>query len=174
MNIRNKTIAATVASMLAAASLGAAAAGTQAYPTKQAAFEQTPISAAQAVRTATAKVPGWVTKVDFEHKNGQSYYTVEVKVGGHEHDIGVDAISGQVIGSKVEYDDDQHKAKPAISLERAMEIALAKTGGKVKEASLDHKRGRAVYEVGTVVGGQKYEVKVDGSSGRVLSSRIDH
>ncbi|MCP2041753.1 putative membrane protein YkoI [Neisseria sp. HSC-16F19] len=174
MNIRNKTIAATVAAMLAAASLGAAAAGTQAYPTKLAAFEQAPVSAAQAVRAATAQVPGRATEVDFEHKNGQSYYTVEVKAGGQEHDIRVDAVSGQVIGSKVDYDDDQHKAKPAISLERAMEIALAKTGGKVKDAGLDHKRGRAVYEVETVVGGQKYEVKVDGSSGQVLSSRIEY
>ena len=62
-----------------------------------------------------------------------------------------------------------------ISLQQA--IAAAEThhpGGTATKAKLDTKRGQAVYEVEVrMPNRQEYDVKIDASSGKVLSSQLD-
>lgn len=170
MTLRNQTTI-LFAALMAAVGLQAHAGS---HPAEAEALAQARISAAAAVRAATVHVPGRATDVDFEY--GQNHYKVEVKANGQEHEIFIDAASGRVIDSRAEADDDHRKARalPAVTLERALAAALARTGGKVKDAGLDYTQGRPVYEVETVANRQKYAVKVDGQSGQVISSRIDY
>ncbi len=174
MTTRNKTISAVLAAVIAATSLGAYAATTSGTSAKTAAFEQAAVSAEQAVRAAAQKVPGRATEVDFKHKNGQSYYEVEIVSGNQKHEIRVDANNGQVLDSKVEQDDEK-EATPnaAISIEQAIAAAQSKTGGKVKEAELENENGQAVYKVETVSGTQEHDVIINAADGQVISAQLD-
>ncbi|MDO4709574.1 MAG: PepSY domain-containing protein [Pseudomonadota bacterium] len=66
-------------------------------------------------------------------------------------------------------------ARAKISLVRAIEIAEAHiNGGRAASAELDVELGRAVFDVKVVARDNTvYEVEIDGSNGRVISSRID-
>ena len=174
MTTRNKTISAVLAAVIAATSLGAYAATTSGKSAKTAAFEQAAVTAEQAVRSAAQKVPGQATEVDFKHKNGQSYYEVEIVSGNQKHEIRVDANNGQVLDSKVEQDDEK-EATPnaAISIEQAIAAAQSKTGGKVKEAELENENGQAVYKVETVSGTQEHDVIINAADGQVISAQLD-
>ncbi len=174
MTTRNKTLSAVLAAVIAATSLGAYAATTSGTSAKTAAFEQAAVSAEQAVRAAAQKVPGQATEVDFKHKNGQSYYEVEIVSGNQKHEVRVDANNGQVLDSKVEQDDEK-EATPnaAISIEQAIAAAQSKTGGKVKEAELENENGQAVYKVETVSGTQEHDVIINAANGQVISAQLD-
>ena len=174
MTTRNKTLSAVLAAVIAATSLGAYAATTSGTSAKTAAFEQAAVSAEQAVRAAAQKVPGQATEVDFKHKNGQSYYEVEIVSGNQKPEVRVDANNGQVLDSKVEQDDEK-EATPnaAISIEQAIAAAQSKTGGKVKEAELENENGQAVYKVETVSGTQEHDVIINAANGQVISAQLD-
>ena len=45
---------------------------------------------------------------------------------------------------------------PQVSFTQAMDTAVAKTGGKVAEADLEHKRGTLFYKIETVNNGVVY------------------
>ena len=68
------------------------------------------------------------------------------------------------------------RTQGVISMEQA--IAAAERhhpGGKAFKAELDRERGRTVYEVEVEMPNrQEYDVKVDATSGKVISSRLDH
>jgi hypothetical protein len=167
-------IAVATALTIGTASVGAYAAG--AIPgTKAAAFSSSKISAAQAVDYAVAKIPGRAVEVDFRHKNGQSYYKVEIVTDDQKQEVFVDAANGHIIESRPDYDKKPLQPLPNtnISLKQAIAAAEAKTGGRAKDADLSYKKGPSVYKVETVNNIQKYEVRVDANSGQVLSSHID-
>ena len=167
-------IAVATALTIGTASVGAYAAG--AIPgTKAAAFSSSKISAAQAVDYAVAKIPGRAVEVDFRHKNGQSYYKVEIVADDQKQEVFVDAANGHIIESRLDYDKKPLQPLPNtnISLKQAIAAAEAKTGGRAKDADLSYKKGPSVYKVETVNNIQKYEVRVDANSGQVLSSHID-
>ncbi len=75
-------------------------------------------------------------------------------------------------------DGDEDKAptvKADITPQAAQAAALKAKPGKAGEVELESEKGRAVYSVDvTAAGGQKFEVKVDGHSGRVLSTEVDN
>ena len=105
MSKRNKksviaTIAATA--LLATASAGAYAAGV--VPgTKQAAFAQAKVSAAQAVDYAAAKAKGQPVEVDFRHKNGRSYSKAAIADGPAQQEVSVSAVNGSIPNSRRAY-----------------------------------------------------------------------
>ena len=66
-------------------------------------------------------------------------------------------------------------ADTAISVERAKEIALARTGDeRVADVELETEHGRTVWEVETVAGGVETEVHVDAQTGDVTRERVDN
>jgi len=66
-------------------------------------------------------------------------------------------------------------ADSAISVERAKEIALARTGDeRVTDVELETEHGRTVWEVETVAGGVETEVHVDAQTGDVTRERDDN
>ncbi len=114
-------IAVATALTIGTASVGAYAAG--AIPgTKAAAFSSSKISAAQAVDYAVAKIPGRAVEVDFRHKNGQSYYKVEIVTDDQKQEVFVDAANGHIIESRPDYDKKPLQPLPNtnISLKQAM------------------------------------------------------
>ena len=62
-----------------------------------------------------------------------------------------------------------------ISLEQAIAIAEKNiSGGKVKDVELDYEWGRMVYEMEVMAPGwREYDVVIDATTGKVLSSRLD-
>lgn len=141
---------------------------------KQNALNQVPISATQAIKQATATVAGDATEVDFKHKNGAGYYAVDILAGGEKHEVKIDAKSGEVLSSKqASHKKTVQKPTVAVSLSQAIDIALAKTGGKVKEAELKYKDGTPRYKVETLAGGQEYDTIVDAGNGNIISSQAD-
>lgn len=170
-----KTLISGMAAVVVAfGALGGAAAYASSSSAKHAALQQSGIDAARAVQSAVAKVAGLPAKVSFKHKLGGSYYEVDVFHNGITHEVKVDAQNGQVIGSKVEHDDDDIVPQTAVSLQQAMSAVLKKTGGKVKEAELKAKHGMAHYQVETVSGSREYDTVIDAQSGAVLHSAPDH
>ncbi|MDG2960709.1 PepSY domain-containing protein [Bisgaard Taxon 10/6] len=178
MSKSKKVLSALLAS---AVLLGGASAYASSHPEKQAAFEQAAISAAQAVQTATGKVAGKATEVDFKFKNGSSYYKVDVlrdnQGNAEKHEVVVDAKTGEVLADNVEtksHKKDKAYAEAKVSLEQAIDIAAQKTGGKVKEADLEAKKGASRYEIESIKDGKKYKTVVDAASGEVISSGVDY
>ena len=171
-----KSIIATIAATALLATSGAGAYAAGVVPgIKQAAFAQAKVSAAQAVDYAAAKAKGQPVEVDFRHKNGRSYYKVEIADGTAQQEVYVSADNGSIIDSRPDYDSKPRRPVPnvAVSLKQAIAAAEAKTGGKAKDAELKYKRDLPVYEVETVNGVQKHEVRVDAAGGQVLSSQLD-
>ncbi len=170
MDIRKKTTIVVLAATIATASIGAYAAksGTSG---KVEAFQNSRVTATQAIGVATRKVTGQASEVDFKYKNGKSYYEVEVVSGSQKHEIQVDAVTGTILNTKVEAGKDKDKAKPqvAISLQQAISAAEAKTKGKAQEADLKNKDGQIYYKVETITGTQKHDVKVDANNGQILA-----
>jgi uncharacterized membrane protein YkoI len=62
-----------------------------------------------------------------------------------------------------------------VTIDRAVSAALARTAGYANSAQLENENGTVVWSVDVVTqDGHKYEVKVDGASGSVISSKIDN
>ena len=135
---------------------------------------QTRVTPEQAIATAQKQVGGQATEIKLKDKYGTPAYEVDVRNGNQEHSLRIDAVSGQVLGSKVET-----KRKPAhqaaISLERAMQIALGKVNGRVMEAERDNNRDQVVYKVKVLATDNVlHKVVIDANSGNVLSSNVDY
>ncbi|MCP1660115.1 PepSY domain-containing protein [Neisseria perflava] len=174
MKITGKIItSAAVLMTIAVASFNVHAAS-GADSSKIAALMGSKITAAQAVQAAQGSVNGQAAEVGFKHKNGQSYYEVEVLSGGKTHEIKVDAASGKILAQKTE-SESKAQAKTGVSLQQAIAAAEAKTGGRAKKTELKAKNGQTVYKVETVnAAKQKYEVAVNAANGSVISSQIDN
>ncbi|WP_084398210.1 PepSY domain-containing protein [Henriciella aquimarina] len=65
-------------------------------------------------------------------------------------------------------------ADAKITLTEAIEAAEAHTNGKAYEAQIEDDSFSPEFEVGIVADNTVYEVRVNGETGEVLSSREDH
>lgn len=175
MSKGEKVLSALLASAIL---IGGASAYASSNPEKLAAFNQATISALQAVQAATAKVAGKATEVDFNFKNGSSYYKVDVVQANQgsveKHEVVVHANTGAILADNIEYKSHKNRADVNISLEKALSIAEKSTGGKVKEADLDRDHGVARYEVESIKDGKTYKTVIDANSGNVIHSGIDY
>ena len=145
-------------------------------PRERSALEKTQISAAQALSAAQAKIgaDAKVKDIDFKHTlYGKDYFQVKILANGQKHKVDVDAENGQILGTesktlkkvKVSPNGD---VTPKVAFAEAMEIAVAKTGGKVAEADFKHKHGQAFYKIETVANGQQFVVAVDADNGQFI------
>ena len=170
-----KTRLKTLPAVLAATMLAVSAPALAETPRQAVAVAaQTRVSPEQAIATAQKQVGGQATEIKLKDKYGTPAYEVDVRNGNQEHSLRIDAVSGQVLGSKVET-----KRKPAhqaaISLERAMQIALGKVNGRVMEAERDNNRDQVVYKVKVLATDNVlHKVVVDANNGNVLASNVDH
>lgn len=176
--LKSKKFIALTAAVVLATTTAAALAATGTLSTKDNALQQSRFNAVQAVDIAVQKVGGVAESVDFKHKNGSSYFEVDVIAGNQKHEVKIDAASGQVLNSKVEnnHDTDSDSAQlqqTGVSLHQAISAAVAKTGGVAKEAEWENENGQSYYKVETIANGQEYDVKIDAQNGSVMSAQID-
>ena len=139
-----------------------------------AAAAQTRVTPEQAIATAQKQVGGQATDIKLKDKYGTPAYEVDVRNGDQEHTLRIDAVSGQVLDSKVET-----KRRPArqaaISLERAIQIAQGKVNGRVMEAERDTNRDQVVYKAKVLATDNvTHKVVIDANNGNVLTSNVDH
>lgn len=126
-------------------------------------------------------IRGYESKLDRD--DGATVYEVEFKAGGYAYDYKVHAVTGAVLKSEKEWDDDHAYTQAGqsgtaantgtISEVRAKEIALAHAGvsaGEISKykAELDTDDGLTVYEVEFKSGGYEYEYEIHAATGEIL------
>ena len=85
-------------------------------------------------------------------------------------------VGGTTAAMAADHDDHEQAAKSVrVDLDTAKQAATTRVpGAAVTEAELDHDQGRSVWEFDLAKQtGQKYEVTVDASTGKVISARPD-
>ena len=126
-------------------------------------------------------------KVELDNDDGKKVYEVDFKALGFEYDYEVDALSGAVLKSDKERDDDyvapvesKPESKPAVAEKEISESAAKKAAinhagvknsdAKFVKVELDNDDGKKVYEVDFKALGFEYDYEVDALSGAVLKS----
>lgn len=152
----------------------------------------------KAAKAALQEVPGTVTELELEHKNGKAYYEVEVKKkdSREDADVYIDATSGKVLAVHDDRDDDRKKpsvtAKPdtstntgggaqntaaagakVITKERAIELAQQAVKGELIKVEKERDDGIQLYEVKLRTSEGTAEVEIHATNGKVLSIDYD-
>ena len=71
--------------------------------------ERARISADDARATALAAVPGGkIVESELEEEDGRLIYSFDIEAADGTHDVEIDALTGQVLQSALENDDDDH------------------------------------------------------------------
>lgn len=138
-------------------------------------------------------------KIELDCEHGRMVYDIEFKAEGMEYDYEVDAVTGEIVTSESEPDDDaprptaqppvQPTAAPSapaqtqapsateavpISSDAALAAALEHAGVGKKDAKdieveLEREKGKLIYEVEFKAGGMEYDYDIDAYTGKVLS-----
>ena len=146
-------------------------------PKDQDALSKAQITAVQALSASQAKI-GTDAKIK-HHYFGKDHFEVEMFANGQKQKVAVDAASGDILGvesnaPKTVKASPTADIAPQVSFAQAMDTAVAKTGGKVAEADLEHKRGTLFYKIETVNNGVVYKVAVDANSGQIIDMPQKH
>lgn len=113
-----------------------------------------------------------VYTIELDHSShyGAWVWTIETLADGIEHEVEIDADTGEVLDYEQESSDDQeHAVDPTdpMTPEQAIELAAAEVDGPVTGWELDWDDGAVRYEVEVRRGGDDVEVIVDAASGSV-------
>ena len=167
---------------------GTTVAGTAFGATSTLAADSAEISADQAKEIALAKTGGGdVTEIKLNYeKKGRKVYEIEIVNGNIKYDMDIGVTDSQIYDYEEEIiktsetqgsasnsnqgnvSTETQSSDPEITVEKAQEIALAKTGGgTVIECNLDYENGRKVYDIKIINGDTKYCMDVG-----VLDSQI--
>lgn len=179
---RARLIHVMTAAIIAAGSIGAAFAGTGGKgddASEMRAALSAKVTAAEAITTAEQKTGGHALKVGLEDENGRVFYAVGTVAQDKVLDVFVDPDSGAVVRSeeqglihRIFNREDKAGAadlmKSPTSLSAAIAAAEQQTGGKVIEAAYGDEGGRGIFEIDVIRNNARFEVKVDGATGKVL------
>lgn len=145
-----------------------AATGAALPETADLATEQLPIPAEEAVELAVQTVGGGQPiSVGIDHDDAAWEWEIEVALDGREHDLDIDATTGEV--TQHDQDDDDDPQEPAVDVTaplphaEAIELAVGEAPGRVSGWQLDSDDGRIRYQVDieTSQGGDDVEVEID-------------
>ncbi len=131
-------------------------------------------------------------KSELDIERGVKVYEIEFRSNGFEYDYEIDAVSGNIVKSEKEVDDDFRPSAPEvnppaeevtppaeetvpaaeITAAQAKEIALSHAGVSASEVrgfeiEKDIEKGRAVYEIEFSLGRVEYEYEIDALTGKV-------
>ena len=139
----------------------------------------------EAEAIAVKSVDGKVTQIELDREKSGDVYEVEVKSGGVEYDLDIDAKTGKVLrtdkddNDKDDFGDDDSDDKVIvpdgkfITEKAAIEIAMKQAKGTVTEVELDEDDGRVIYEIEIKDGKYDYDFDIDAISGEVLKFEKD-
>lgn len=133
---------------------------------------------------AMEKAAAWSVEMDVER--GRMVYEVDFTADGWEYEYAIDAVTGDVVKSDRERDDDHAAAGGTvpsasdrdIGEEQALSAALAHAGIAAQQAKAvsvhaDTDDGRRVYEIAFRAGEYKYEYEIDAATGDILEQDAD-
>lgn len=139
--------------------------------------------AAALAHAGLSEAAAWSVEMDVER--GRMVYEIGFTADGWEYEYDIDALTGEVVQSERERDDDAmaSSAAPAasgtdIGEEQALSAALrhagiAADGATAVSIHADTDDGRRVYEIEFRAGGYAYEYEVDAATGRILEYDAD-
>ncbi|UYO36666.1 PepSY domain-containing protein [Bacillus zhangzhouensis] len=128
------------------------------------------VSKKQAEKAALKVVKGYVDDVDLERKKGKWVYEVEIKKGGFEYKVYVDAKNGKALNDPVK----EKKQNVKITKKQAEKIALAKVKGTVTDSDLDKENGVYIYEIEiTTPSGEEVDFEISAKTGKILKQEWD-
>ncbi|MCL2049371.1 MAG: PepSY domain-containing protein [Defluviitaleaceae bacterium] len=135
----------------------------------------------RAMQIALAEVGGGTVKdIEIDRLQGVQVYEVEVRFGGIEYDVYVNADTGVVERLKEDgrYNINATTApcltQATVAFARASQIALDEVGGdSIKDIELEHKRGNLTFEVEVRVGYDEYDIDICATTGEVLRVKLD-
>lgn len=146
-------------------------------PASGAASTQQLLTYTQLEALTAKQIPNSVmTEIELERKNGIYVYQVTAVSGQYEYELDFRATDGELLQTKRErsYGLPAASVSSFIGMEKAAQIALAKTPGDVKKCELDIKRNnRSVYKVEIRQGDWSYEYEIDASSGAILETEME-
>ncbi len=116
---------------------------------------------------------------ELDTDDGKAHYDVDFKTAEYEYEYEIDAVTGQVLKDRKEFNDDKVTDEPAvqpteyITPEQAKTAALTHAGlsaDQVREleCELDRENGKTVYEVTFEKGNTEYEYEIDAVTGQVI------
>ncbi len=131
-------------------------------------------------------------KVELDTDDGVASYEIEFDANGFEYDYDIDAVTGAIIKSEKDVDDDWQSAPPKtdtpadttpagseyIGREKALSIAYAHAGikssaAKEVEVELDRAHGTYVYEIEFKANGYEYEYEINAVTGTIIFAEKD-
>lgn len=128
------------------------------------------VTASDAIDTALDTVQGDVLSLDREDDN--SRWEVLVRTAdGNGTEVWVDAASGDVLDQRSEdVPSEARDGAPEFTAKQAVEAAeTAVADGAVSDLDIDRERGTTIWEVTVEAGGNETDLKIDATSGEVLS-----
>lgn len=132
------------------------------------ATEELPISAERAVEIATETVGGGdlvQVEIDYDDRAGAWEWEIELVMDGSQHELDIDATTGEVTEHDVDEDDDQDPVVDVTSPmtpSEAIEIAVGQEPGRVSGWELDSEDGSI-----------RYEIEIDRADGGDIDVEID-
>ena len=130
------------------------------------------INELEARAIALRTIEGSVSEVELNDENGRAVYSVEITRDGAEHELRIDASTGQVLSTEIELDKKQAGTQ-GISEQEAIEIARKYAKGTLEEVELESFQGRTVYAVEFEYGDEETEVKVDAETGAIAAIEVE-
>ena len=123
----------------------------------------------------------WDFDIGFERDNGLAVYELDFKSDGYEYDYEINAVTGDILKSEKERDDDAPVVPSGsdegnyITAEKAKEIACSHAGIAISDIwdfDIDFERdnGLAVYELDFKSDGYEYDYKINAVTGDILRS----
>lgn len=112
----------------------------------------------------------YVIDLDYSEHYGAWVWSIDTVAGGGDHEVEIDADTGEVLDHEQDSTDDSVEAvDPAdpMTPEQAMDLAVAEVDGPVRAWQLEFDEGERTYQVEITSGGDEVEVTVDVASSAV-------
>ena len=135
--------------------------------------ESPAISAEDAIKTAEEEVGNGIVhgiELDWDDKDEAWQYEVSILDGNTDHDIEIDAETGEIVKHEQDSTDDKEKAidlNDPMTFDDALKLAQNKADGKLVSWKLEFDDGKQEYQFDFEKGSEDVEVTVDTDSKRV-------
>lgn len=146
----------------------------------QALTSQVQVHMQQAIGHAAQAVPGKVLEIELDDGDGAGprYEAQVLTPEGDSVEVWVNAANGQAAqhehDGKAKRKDVQRAQAAKITIEQAVQAALAHTPGKAVKAELDNHWGTVSYQVDVLQADHTVmEIKLDAADGKVIRARRD-
>lgn len=109
-------------------------------------------------------------ELDYDQRDAAWQYEVKILAGTTDHDIDIDAESGEIVEAEKDSTDDREESidlADPLNFDEALELAQDKSSGRLASWKLEHDDGRAQYQFDFDDKGEEIEVTVDVDSKKV-------